>query len=218
VIFMAAVAAVFTGAVSAVNLVSRERIRLNQELARKRVVMRVAGMEVPPEAPLAEVAALYEKCVEDTGLQVKAEGEGAPVLFARNEGGEALGYVFRVAGRGFWDRIEGYMAVSPGLDRVLGLAFYRQSETPGLGAEITKPWFEAQFEGKELPEELPAEGPIIELVGADEGKGPYDVDAVTGATGTCEAVERFLNADLRAFLLLMRDRPPPAAREGGGDG
>lgn len=215
VVFMAAVAAVFTGAVSAVNLVSRERIRLHQELARKRVIMRVAGIEVPPAATLAEVAAVYERRIEQTGREFTVQGKGSPVLLVLDEQGEPGAYVFQVAGRGFWDRIEGYMAVSAGLDRILGLAFYRQSETPGLGAEITKPWFEAQFAGKELPEELPSEGPIIALVGPDEEKGRHDVDAITGATGTCEAVERFLNADLRAFLELMRSKG--RAGQGGGE-
>jgi Na+-transporting NADH:ubiquinone oxidoreductase subunit C len=204
VVFMVAVAGVFTGAVSAVNLLSRERVRLNQELARKRVIMEVLGIAVPPEAGLKEVAALYGERVEETGRQIVTDVARYPILAGCAEDGSLLAYAFEVSGSGFWDVIKGYIAIEPDLETIRGIAFYQQNETPGLGAEITEPWFEKQFEGRKLPREVPADGRLVRFVPPGTEPGPHEVDAITGATQTSKAVERFLNEDLRNFLEAMK--------------
>lgn len=210
--FMVAIASVFTGAVAAVYVASRERVKLNQDIARKKVIMRVLGVAVPEGAGLKETSDVYARCVEESGVSLKRGEEEYPVYRGTSPDGEPLGYCFETSGKGFWDTIRGYVALSPNLRTIKGLAFFKQSETPGLGAEITKPWFEAQFQGLELPGEIPASGPIIRLVPQGSEKGPYDVDAITGASGTSNAVQRFLNADLLAFLQRMR-----SSRAEGGD-
>jgi Na+-transporting NADH:ubiquinone oxidoreductase subunit C len=198
--FMVVTAAVFTGGVAAVYVTSRERVRLNQDIARKKVIMRVLGVRVPQGAGLKETSELYDQCVKKSGFSLQRGDDDYPIYVGSAPDGEGLGYCFETSGRGFWDTIRGFMAISPDLRTIEGLAFFKQSETPGLGAEITRPWFEAQFEGLELPATIPQSGPIIRLVPEGSEKGPCDVDAITGASGTSQAVERFLNADLRAFL------------------
>jgi Na+-transporting NADH:ubiquinone oxidoreductase subunit C len=189
-----------------VNLLSRERVRLNQELARRRVIMKVLGIQVPPDATLKEVAALYEERVEQTDVRMPPGREEDTVLEGYDEREQLIGYVFHTSGSGFWAPIKGYVAVSPELDRILGLAFYQQSETPGLGAEITKPWFQEQFRDRKLPPQPPREGKLIGLVREGAEKGPYDVDAITGATQTSKAVEELFNEDLRNFLHAMKEQ------------
>src|SRR6056297_825298 len=98
------------------------------------------------------------------------------------------------------------MAVSPDLKSIKGLAFYEQSETPGLGAEITKPWFERPFEGKEIPSDARQDGRLFRLVQPGGEKKPDDVDGVTGATNTTDAVERIVNNTLMDFMQTMRKR------------
>ena len=205
-IYMVAVSVVFTGAVAGISRVTRERVRLNQELAEKRVVMKVLGIEMPATAGLQELSELYEKRVKETGRVVKVDGKSFPILGGHTEEGELIGYAFKISGRGFWDRIEGYLAVAPDRRRILGISFHKQSETPGLGAEITKEWFENQFKGKEIPSGAEADATLIRLLPPGSELGPHDVDAVTGATGTSRAVERFLNEYLRRFLETMSDK------------
>jgi len=216
VVFMVAVAAAFTAAVSAVHLTTRLRVELNRELAEKRVVLEVFGIGAGQQLGPQELDRLYRERVRETDVTVQTEAGPTPVLEGRSEEGAPLGYAFKVAGRGFWDRIRGYVAVEPDLRTLRGLSFFEQSETPGLGAEITKDWFSAQFRGLTLPEESGPDGRLIHLVQAGQEGGPHDVDAVTGATGTSDAVERFLNTALRGFLAAMRCRS--GAGQGGGDG
>ncbi len=200
-LFMVVVSAVFTGLVSGVHVLSRERVDLNRELAERRVIMQVLGVAVPEDAELRQVAALYEERVRETDRSLP-EGGGA-IHAGYSADGELVGYAFPISGRGFWDVVKGYMAVSPDLRSVIGVAFHQQSETPGLGAEITKPWFAAQFDRLPIPAAPDADGRYIRLVRPGEPRGVSDVDGVTGATGTSSGVETFLNDDLHDFLGAM---------------
>ena len=46
------------------------------------------------------------------------------------------GYIIPVSGFGLWDYIYGYIAIKPDGDEVIGISWYEQKETPGLGANI----------------------------------------------------------------------------------
>ncbi|MHC5035014.1 MAG: FMN-binding protein [Planctomycetota bacterium] len=198
--FVVAVSAALTAAVSAVRLASYERAQMNQQIAEKRVILRALGIGVPADADLREVSNTYATRVKGAGIYFEGEGGRAEVLAGYSESGNLVGYVFPVSGRGFWDTIKGYMALSPDQAAVLGLAFYQQNETPGLGAEITRPWFEEQFRDLELPLVQPADGLYVRLLPPGSELGPRDVHAVTGATGTSQAVQRIVNRDLAALL------------------
>ena len=83
--------------------------------------------------------------------------------------------------------------------RIIGIAFYKHSETPGLGARITEPWFRDQFKGlRSFP--IQGDRKIFYLKPEGTGQGPSELTAITGATGTSRAVEAFLNKDLDHFL------------------
>ena len=203
-LFMAGVAALFTTGVSAVHMVTRRRVELNRELAEKRVVLDVLDVETPKGAQLEEIARIYEKHIVKTDMTIRTETGTVPLLKAVTEDGEPMGYVFKVAGRGFWDTVRGYMAVEPDLKTIRGLSFYEQSETPGLGAEITKEWFEKQFEGLVIPDEAGRDDQLVGVVRPEAEAGPHEVHGITGATGTSNAVERLLNNTLRAFQQTVR--------------
>jgi Na+-transporting NADH:ubiquinone oxidoreductase subunit C len=205
VFYMVVIASVFTAGTSGVYLMSRERVELNRELKRRRVVLGVLGIEVPVDADFREVDRIYRERVEETERTVTTRGEDHPVLVGLDEAGDRLGYAFELSGRGLWDVIRGYMAVSPDLNRVLGLSWHQQNETPGLGAEITEPWFEEQFRRLELPPEPGPDGKYVELVQPGVEATEYDVDAVTGATFTSRAVEEAVNEGLASFMKTMEE-------------
>ena len=52
-------------------------------------------------------------------------------------------------GQGLWGPIWGYIGLKEDLSSVTGILFDHESETPGLGAEITSDKFQSQFAGKE---------------------------------------------------------------------
>ncbi|MFW6189736.1 MAG: FMN-binding protein [Planctomycetota bacterium] len=206
VLFMAAVAAAFTAGVSGVSLMSRERIRLNERLSRRRLQMEALGIQVPEDATLQEVAALYEERMEETELSYEDGGTTYPLLAGRSADGRRLGYVFETVGSGLWGPIHGYLAVNPEGTKTLGVAFFEHSETPGLGGEITRDWFKSQFRGLELPPGFAEGEQPVELKAPSAEHGPYDVDAITGATQTSNGVEAMLNSDLRAVVKLLREQ------------
>jgi len=90
-------------------------------------------------------------------------------------------------------------AVAPDASKIIGVAFYEHNETPGLGARISESWFTEQFSGLPLH---PIEGgdQIFYLNPKRAGKAHNELDAITGASRTSDAVERFLNRDLDLFL------------------
>jgi len=91
------------------------------------------------------------------------------------------------------------VAVGPEASKILGIAFHKHTETPGLGARMTEAWFTNQFKGLPL---YPIEGEkrIFYLKTAGTEKAHNELDAITGATGTSRAVEAFLNKELDHFL------------------
>ncbi len=58
-------------------------------------------------------------------------------------------YIVPVNGAGLWGPIWGYVSINADGSTVYGAYFAHQGETPGLGAEIEKPAFSGQFEGKQ---------------------------------------------------------------------
>ena len=209
VFYMAGVSAFFTACVAMVYAATRERVDFNEEIAQKRVVFQVLGIEVPRSTE--EFSELYQERVEEeTNIRIQTQAKTVQVMKGYDEDGELIAYIFPLIGRGFWDQVKGYMAVDPNLEKIRGLAFYEQSETPGLGAEITEPWFEENFRDKTIPDDPGPDGRLIALVRAGREKGPGDVDAVTGATQTSKAVEKIINTTLKSFLKTMpgKDRKP----------
>ncbi len=124
------------------------------------------------------------------------------VLFEWEEGGAIAKYAFPVFGKGLWSTIYGYMALDRDLKKILGVSFYKHGETPGLGGEVEKDWFQEQF--KDRP--VFTDGKVKRIAVA-KGKVLGErslpdrelVDGISGATLTGSGVTRFLNADLGRY-------------------
>jgi Na+-transporting NADH:ubiquinone oxidoreductase subunit C len=141
-------------------------------------------------------------------------------------GNPVVGYAFPISGIGFWATIRGYLAVSPDGAHTLGIAFLDHAETPGLGGRITERGFRRQFVGLDVSRSI---GGRFVTIGHERPSGPADplygryVDAITGATGTSLALEKFLNADIARFrqaaeaagLFPAPARATPASTESG---
>jgi Na+-transporting NADH:ubiquinone oxidoreductase subunit C len=111
-------------------------------------------------------------------------------------------YCFPVTGRGLWSTLYGYLAVEDDLATIAGLTFYAHGETPGLGAEISEPWFSSQFtnEVKELyTEGEPVDFRVMKSRGMTPPGTPHAVDGPSGATMTSKGVQALLNADFALY-------------------
>jgi Na+-transporting NADH:ubiquinone oxidoreductase subunit C len=153
--------------------------------------------------------------------------ESLKLLFAimpNNEDQDAkpIGYVIPVNGYGLWDAIYGFIALKTDGDTVIGISWYDQKETPGLGAGITEAYWQDLFPGKLIFLETPGgktdfktapigitvvRGKVSEVLG-DSPKAKSAVDGMAGATltgnGVTEAYKTVLDA-YRPFLIKIHD-------------
>ena len=184
----------FTSIVSAVKLFNEEKIQSHQRVKQQRIILKVLDFPVKEQTSDETLGRLYNRRVK--GVEVK----GKTLYVGYGEDNQTIvGYAFPIEGPGFWGPIYGMVAVDPNATKILGVAFYKHSETPGLGARITENWFTKQFQGLRLH---PIEGDkkIFYLKPAGTGRAREELDAVTGATGTSRAVEAFVNQELDHFL------------------
>jgi len=204
VLYMFLVTAGFSSVVIGFTEMTQERVQANARLA-----LESAVLSVVPGAARAELAHLSGPAVHRRFTeQVAAPEASSGGAYTVRENGQIVAYALPFEGQGFWARIRGIIGIAPDKRTVTGIAFYEQSETPGLGAEITKPAFRNQFQNKTLAlKEKP-----ITMRRPGTPLGDSDVHAVTGATQTSMAVNRFLNEDIGKILEAAKHRPEAEAK------
>lgn len=108
-------------------------------------------------------------------------------------------YIIPLAGMGLWGPIWGYVSLDSDGTTVYGAFFDHQGETPGLGAEITKPAFTDQFRGKQMfknSEFLPVT--VVKKGQVPQGDQDY-VDGISGGTITSKGVGAMLDDCLKPY-------------------
>jgi Na+-transporting NADH:ubiquinone oxidoreductase subunit C len=111
-------------------------------------------------------------------------------------------YIIPVDSRGLWGKILGYLAIENDGATVSGFTVYSHSETPGLGGEIEKDWFQKNFSGKKILDDRGnfvsvaiAKGLVKDKIHDTRQKN--FVDGISGATLT----GKFLSAGLKQSLM-----------------
>lgn len=118
--------------------------------------------------------------------QITAEPKALPVYIFKN--GIT---VIPCYGAGLWGPIWGYVGLEGDLKTIKAVCFGHKGETPGLGAKISdEPSFAAAFAGQQV-----GEGEILFEVAkpANRQTELNGVDAISGATITCQALGKTLN-------------------------
>ena len=113
--------------------------------------------------------------------------ERAPVYLVRNDG-RLDRVVFPVHGPGMWSTIYAFVALQPDLETVAELVIFQHGETPGIGDRIEDESWLSRWPGRKVFGD-DGEPRIAVVVGAS---GPYEVDAITGATVTMKATGDFI--------------------------
>ena len=143
-------------------------------------------------------AALYLSLINDT-----IDVNGAPVFVANIEGNTK--YVLKLHGAGLWGGIGGYLALDADKNTIYGINFNHESETPGLGAEIVTEKFRSQFPGKHIRN---AAGEVVSVAVLKAGKvadGQEQVDALSGATITCDGVSTMIATNLAEYAEFLNE-------------
>lgn len=107
------------------------------------------------------------------------------------EGGQIKAYALPFHGAALWGTIDGYLGVNADMTRTKGIVFTDQNETPGLGGRIDEVQYRNQF--RDLPIE---EGSLLTYGVHDD----YQIDAITGATQTSQAVLRMVNKMIQSVI------------------
>ena len=139
-----------------------------------------------------------------------------PVFECKTDNG--LKYIVPVYGAGLWGPIWGYIAFDNNGNTIYGAYFGHEGETPGLGAEIEKPVFRNQFDGKNI---FSSNGDFTSIAVVKTGKEPQGkawVHAVSGGTITSQGVQKMLYDSLEpyiAFFSNLADGESVVLDEGG---
>lgn len=118
---------------------------------------------------------------------------------------DGLKYIIPVYGAGLWGPIWGYIAFDANGDTIYGAYFAHQGETPGLGAEIEKPAFSDQFEGKDI---FTSDGAFTSVAVVKTGKEPQGkawVHAISGGTITSQGVQKMLFDSLEPYTAFLKN-------------
>lgn len=140
----------------------------------------------------------------------------ALVYAAYGDGGELVGFALEAKGMGYADNIEMLYGYAIDAQTIVGMKVLASKETPGLGDRIET---DARFRGnfRALDVRLGDDGaalahPIV-TVKQGEKRDPWEIDGITGATISSQAVGRGLDASAARWLPLLRARLADFRRE-----
>ncbi len=119
--------------------------------------------------------------------------------------------VLPVTGRGLWGPIWGYVALEKDMATLAGIIMAHKGETPGLGAEIATPKYQARFVGKSIFEGDDFVSVTLRKGGAKDPA--HEVDAISGGTKTSDGVTAMLRNSLGNYLPLLEAKRSAAAAE-----
>ncbi len=180
IVFTFVLTAFFTAILAMTQAAYLPIITKNEENVHRAAILKVLGI-----TPEADVVATYDEQV------VPATAGELSTYAVHDSEGYPISYAFPLNGQGLWGSIKGYIGVSATFDRLLGLEFVEQSETPGLGGRIDEAWFKEQFQD-------------IPLVPGEQITYGAGLDAITGATSSSNAVLNILN-DAIAELMPLKE-------------
>ena len=117
--------------------------------------------------------------------------------------------VIPVTGMGLWGPVWGYVALEKDMNTVAGIIMAHKGETPGLGAEIATPKYQANFVGKTIFDGDKFVSVTLRKGGAKDPA--HEVDAISGGTKTSDGVTAMLYNSLENYLPLLEAKRNAAA-------
>ena len=146
------------------------------------------------------------------GFEVKDVNDSNLPLYIANING-AKKYIIPMTGNGLWGGIWGYIALNDDCNTIYGVYFSHASETPGLGAEIASDKFQNSFtmdkDGNAIVKKVYDENGQVALeVKKGKGDADYHIDAISGATITCNGLDGMLKTKLAPYYNYLKNNAP----------
>jgi len=103
--------------------------------------------------------------------------------------------ILPIYGQGMWSKIFGFIALEPDLNTIADVVFYKQAETSGIGDKILNPDWQSSWRTRKIFDD---KGRLqIGVKGAQSAQkslsSVHEIDAITGATVTVDAVMNLLH-------------------------
>lgn len=116
----------------------------------------------------------------------------AQIFLVRDADRNISQLILPINGNGLWSMMYAFVAVEIDGNTVVGINYYDQGETPGLGDEVTSMKWRKLWPGKKL---FDGNGKVaIHLIkGRADPSDPHAVDGVSGATLTSRGVSNMFN-------------------------
>ena len=202
------VAFLLAGVSSILRPMQEDNIRLDKK---KQILSSLNLRNLPNAAATYDEVVKQDAIIDATGATVATEGgfdvknddindSNLPIYICEVDGEKK--YVIPMTGNGLWGGIWGYVAVNSDGNTVSGVYFSHASETPGLGAEIASDKFQSRFPGKSIIKDGAVELSVAKKV-TDED---YQVNAISGATITCNGLDKMLDKmdGYKAYLIALQ--------------
>ncbi len=177
----------------------------------KQILYSIATQEDVAAEP--DPAAVYAELITETTTP-----DGKPLFIAQVPAVEdgklvvATKYIIPMTGNGLWGGIWGYLALDDDKNTIFGAFFNHSGETPGLGADIVTAKFQDRFKGKHILRDGKVAGLGVKKVG-QLAEGMEQVDALSGATITCQGVEDMINNTLAEYAAFLAPSNSPIEGE-----
>ena len=164
--------------------------RLGAKASPEALAAEAAGVRTPEDLTAEELVGIANRKIREREV-----GELTVFEYRHPEAGPLRAVEF--AGPGLWGPVEGLLCLKADLETVFRISFYKHEETPGLGGEIGSEAFRGRFGGRKIT--VPGAEPGIRVVRVRTG-ADNEVDAISGATMTCEKVTAMLQEVSRKIV------------------
>ncbi len=166
-----------------VGHLTKERIALNKQRETEEAIIQVVPGTVSSQ-----------KLYEERDLSVYG---------GKDEEGNIVGFAIKASGNGFQDKITLMLGTNTSLKKINRLAILDQKETPGLGAKITdRDSFLKYWENRDCSGTISLRKPAVS---AAEKLLPSEINTITGATISSEAVLRIVNTSLEQVREIIKE-------------
>lgn len=224
-VFITIVTVICAGLLSAAAYYLREKQQLNIEVDMKKNILKAVRLIEKENMTQQQIIESYNEYIESYAVNFQGEivdvADGLTTedidpekeetyaldaqkypIYTKRTGTYVEAYCIPIIGKGLWSTMYGYLALESDLNTILGITFYKQAETPGLGSEVESEKFQNKFIGKKIWDENDNLVSIDILKLAPSPDSPdfiHEVTGISGATKTSEGVMNLLLKDLNKY-------------------
>ena len=141
--------------------------------------------------------------------------ESFAVIYLIWQGANVDRIILPVYGQGMWSTLYGYIALEADLNTIAAMTFYEQAETAGLGDQVQSREWLGKWRGRKIYSDAGSVRFRVasSVVAPDSPEASYEVDVMTGATITGDAVTRLIRywfgpQGYAPFIESLKARPP----------